>query len=203
MSKSYSPIEVAKNRAKKIKRAIEILDSFRAKKIFNATEVLKIFTELGYEGEIWDKVKDIVYNVAVYPTKHEIYPKLKSYDSMASKLLIISFIGLIASTVLTFLGKEPVLTFLILMLTLIMVNVAYLMKLYVSSKLRKIYSQVDIDEYSEDLKKAINLLMARLRGEVKKAKIPLEDIKIKLYFDDYTGIKVVSRKKNVFIASLK
>ncbi len=203
MSRVVSPAEIAKNRAKKIKRAIELLDSLRARQIYNATEVLKIFTELGYEGEIWEKTKDIVYDIAVLPTKHEDYPKLKSYDNIASKLLLFSFIGLIVSTVMTFMNYEPYLTFIIITITLITVNISYLLKLYISSKLRRIYSQADIEKYDEDFKKAINLLIARLRGELKKAKIPVENVELKLYFDDYTGIKILRTKKKLYFVTLK
>lgn len=198
-----SPAEMARDRAKKIKRAIELLDSLRARRTFNATEVLKIFTELGYEGEIWEKTKDIVYDVAVLPTKHESYPKLKTYDSVASKLLLFSFIGLIVSTAMTFMNYEPYLTFIVITITLITVNISYILKLYISSKLRRIYSQADIERYDEDLKKAINTLIARLRGELKKAKIPLESVELKLYFSDYNGIKILKTKKNLHYATLK
>ncbi len=205
MSRKYSPIEVARGRAKKIKKLIELLDSLRAGRRFNALEAKKLLEELGYEDDMWGDVGSAVEEIASIPLHHPLFPRLRRYDNIAGQLLTASFAGLVGSAVLMFMNASETLTFYILLATLVMLNISYVLKLYVTSKVKAIYaSSRDVLEKHEPLlKKAVNTLIARLRGELKKARIEPSQVRLKLYHDDYTGIRVVKRGKSSVEAVLK
>lgn len=205
MSRKYSPLDVARNRAKKLKKLIEILDSLRARKRFNGLEAKKLLEDLGYEDEPWSSVRDAVDEIASVPLNHPLFPKLRRYDGIASQLLTASFAGLVASAVLMFLNMSETLTFYILLATLAMLNVSYVLKLYVTAKVKSIYAESgEVFEKHEQLfYRAINTLIARLRGELKKARIEPSEVRLKLYNDDYTGIRILKRKKGYVEATLK
>ncbi len=205
MSRKYSPVEVARSRAKKIKKLIELLDSLRARRRFNGLEAKKILEDLGYEDEPWSDVVKAVEEIASVPLNSPLFPRLRRYDSVASQLLTASFAGLVGASVLMFIGASEALTFYILLATLVMLNISYVLKLYVTAKVKAIYAGAGdvLEKHEALLQKAVNILVARLRGEARKAGIEPGEVKLKLYYDDYTGIRVVERKKGYIVARLK
>ncbi len=205
MSRRFSPIDAARDRAKKLKKLVEILDSLRARRRFNGLEAKKLLDELGYEDEPWSSVREAVDEIASVPLNHPLFPKLKRYDSIAGQLLTASFAGLIASAVMMFLNINETLTFYVLLATLAMLNVSYILKLYVTAKVKSIYAESSevFEKHGQLFYRAVNILLARLRGELKKARIEPSEVRLKLYMDDYTGIKVLKRKKDYVEATLK
>lgn len=139
------------------------------------------------------------------PTQDKSYSKIRRIDSLSDTLFIVSFASMIGALVLLLLNFEPIISYLVLLLTLIVLNVSYLMKFYVSMRLRNIYlsRRQEIEAYNELFRKAVDNLVSRLRGEIKKAGIEISEVEFKLYSADYTGLVVVEEKGGMYKLKFK
>lgn len=202
---SQSPREKSRKKAKIMKELITELDAIRSLKLFNTSHALRYLSELKLEGELWKEVTQALKKIALMPTEDKSFPKIRRIDSISDILFMVSFAGMIGALVLLLLNLEPVVSYLVLLLTLIVLNISYFMKFYVSMRLRNIYlsRSQEIEAYNDLLRKAIDNLVSRLRGEIKKAGIEAKEVEFKLHNGDYTGLVVVEKKGGVYKLKFK
>ncbi len=199
MPRMYSPREFAREKAKKLKFLVESIDSYRAGYFVSLQEIKKTIGDLDLENHIidWNKVIECLNDIISIPQRDRRFNRIIRFDKVSSRLLKISFIGLVISTILIVMGQNPHITFSALLTTLLLTNISYIMRLYVSMNINKIYRERwdEVTKYDEFLRKIVNVLLARLRGELKKTGIDISRVKIKLYHRDYDGIKVLKEPR--------
>ncbi|QOJ79549.1 hypothetical protein IG193_03575 [Infirmifilum lucidum] len=202
---SLTPFERARKRAKLIKETIEDLDAIRAFKLFNPSRALRNLRELKLEGELWRELGDALTEIAQVPSRDKSFPRLKKIDSISDKLFIASFGLMVGSLILLLFNYEALISYLVLILSLIVLNISYLLKFYVSVKVRSVYmSNIGVVKaHGELMKRAVDSLVPRLRGELKKAGIEAGRVKLTLFHGDYTGLVIVEEKKGVYKLKLR
>jgi len=202
---SLTPREKSRRKAKIIKELIEELDAIRAFRLFNTSRALRYISELRLEGDLWREVQIVLKTIALWPTQDKSFPRIKRADSIADILFMASFAGMIGSLILMLLNLELFLAYIFLLSTLVLMNLSYILKFYVSVKIRNIYlsRRSELEGYDGLLKKAVDNLLFRLRGELKKAGIGLSEVDFKLYNGDYAGLVVEEEKKGVYKLKFK
>lgn len=188
-----------------LKQLIEDIDSIRALRLFNTSQALKSMSELGLEGGTWESLREALRKIALMPTQDPRFPKLRKVDRVSDALFVVSFAVMTSALLFLLLGYGPVLSYSALLISLITLNISYLMKFYVSMGLRSIYlSRLEEIRGMDGLfKKAADALIARLRGELKKAGIDSRQVALTLYNSDYAGIVVLKEKRGSVKAALK
>jgi len=202
---SLTPRERARRRAKLLKEVIEDLDAIRALRLFNPSRALRNLSELGLEGDLWKELRDALTRIALIPSRDKSYPRLKRVDSISDAMFIASFASMVGALILVLLNYEPLVSYFALLLSLIALNISYLLKFYVSVKLRGIYlsNSSIVKAHGELLKRATDSLISRLRGELKKAGIDARQVKFNLYNSDYSGLIVIEAKRGVYKMRLR
>ncbi|PLJ78311.1 hypothetical protein [Infirmifilum sp. SLHALR2] len=202
---SLTPRERARKRAKLLKEVIEDLDAIRALRLFNPSRALRNLSELGLEGDLWKELCEALTRIALIPSRDKSYPRLKRIDSISDAMFIASFASMVGALILVLLNYEPLVSYFALLLSLIALNISYLLKFYVSVKLRGIYlsNSSTVKAHGELLKRATDSLISRLRGELKKAGIDARQVKFNLYNSDYSGLVVVEAKRGVYKMRLR
>lgn len=202
---SLSPRERSRKRAKLMKELVEELDAIRALKLFNTSRSLRYIYDLKLEGELWKNVTEVLKKISLIPTQAENFSKIKRIDTLADIIFMGSFAGMVGALVLLLLNLEPILSYFILLFTLIILNISYIMKFYVSVKLRSIYlsRSEELKTYNELFRKAVDNIVSRLRGELKKAGLDPREVEFKLYHGDYTGLIIIEEKKGVYKLKIK
>ncbi len=202
---SVAPRERARKRAKLIKETIEDLDAIRALKLFNPSRALRNLRELKLEGELWRELGEALTEIALIPSRDKTFPRLKKIDSISDKLFIASFGLMVGSLILLIFNYEALVSYLVLLFSLVVLNISYLLKFYVGVKLRSIYvSNIGVVKaYGELMKRAIDSLVPRLRGELKKAGMDTGQLRLTLFHGDYTGLVIVEEKKGVYKLKLR
>ncbi|UNQ72848.1 hypothetical protein [Infirmifilum sp. NZ] len=202
---SLTPRERARRRAKLLKEVIEDLDAIRALRLFNPSRALRNLSELGLEGDLWKELREALTRIALIPSRDKSYPRLKRIDSISDAMFIASFASMVGALILVLLNYEPLISYFALLLSLIALNISYLLKFYVSVKLRGIYlsNSSIVKAHGELLKRATDSLISRLRGELKKAGVDARQVKFNLYNSDYSGLVVVEAKRGVYKMRLR
>jgi len=192
------------DRVRLLKYLIEALDSARIGNIKDIDKISRVIQDLGLRKTTsidWDHVLQEVTYIYEIPKKDKEYTKVVKLDKLALFFTIFSFLGLIVIGVATYLFKNIFLYNISIIITLISVNLIYIIRFYTSMKINKIYlSHIDdLEEHGIILKEAINTLLPRLRSELKKNNFSLDDFKLNLKLIDYKWILV--KKKLSFIRS--
>jgi len=202
---SLTPRERARKRAKLLKEVIEDLDAIRALRLFNPSRALRNLSELGLEGDLWKELREALTRIALIPSRDKSYPRLKRIDSISDAMFIASFASMVGALILVLLNYEPLVSYFALLLSLIALNISYLLKFYVSVRLRGIYlsNSSIVKAHGELLKRATDSLISRLRGELKKASVDARQVKFNLYNSDYSGLVVVEAKRGVYKMRLR
>jgi len=202
---SLTPRERARRRAKLLKEVIEDLDAIRALRLFNPSRALRNLSELGLEGDLWKELREALTRIALIPSRDKSYPRIKRVDSISDAMFIAFFASMVTALILVLLNYEPLISYFALLLSLIALNISYLLKFYVSLKLRSIYlsNSSIVKAHGELLKRATDSLISRLRGELKKAGIDTRQVKFNLYNSDYSGLIVIEAKRGVYKMRLR
>ena len=193
---AMTPRERSLKRAKLMKRLAEDLDAVRAQRLFNTAGALRALSELGLSDGLWSELRQLLVEIARIPQREPIFPRVRRFDSISNSLLWASLaLSLTSLLSLALLRGSEVLVFIFMVSALVLLNVAYALKLYVLAKLRWIYSK-HIDEIrSRDdlLRRAVDQLLARMRGELRKAGVEPSSVTFKMYSGDYSQLRVVKR----------
>uniref|UniRef100_A0A7C3WQP7 Uncharacterized protein n=1 Tax=Thermofilum pendens TaxID=2269 RepID=A0A7C3WQP7_THEPE len=202
---SISPRERALRRAKTLRRLAEELDALRALKLFNTTGALRALEELELRGDTWDELKGFLRFVASIPSREPHFPKMRKMDKVSNVLLAVSFAASLASLILVVLLQGELLVYLLVTSALILLNAAYILKLYVFAKLRSAYAR-HLDEIKSGeplLRKAVDQAIARMRGELRKAGADPSSVTLDMYFSDYSQVRVVEKKRGRYKLALR
>jgi len=191
-----TPRERSLKRARLMKRLVEDLDAVRAHRLFNTSGALRALSELGLSEGVWLELREFLVEVAKIPQREPIFPRVKKFNSAADAILWASLALSLTSLVLLAIHASAAVVVLMIS-ALVLLNVAYALKLYVLAKLRWIYSK-HINEISgrdDLLRRAIDQLLARMRGELRKAGVEPSSVSFKLYHDDYSQLRTVRRSR--------
>ncbi len=202
---SQSPRELALRRAKTLKRLAEELDAVRALKLFDARGALRALDELELRGEVWDELRAFLRLVASIPTKEPYFPKVRKVDRVSNYLLLASFVASLASLILLAMPHSGVLSYLMIIAALLLLNAAYILKLYVFARLRSAYAS-HLDEIKGGealLRRAVDQVLAKMRGELRKAGASPSSVTLDMYFSDYSQVRVVEKKRGRYKLALK
>ena len=202
---SVSPREQALRRAKTLKRLAEELDAVRALKLFDTTSALRALDELELRGDTWDQLRVFLRFVASIPSKEPYFPRVRRVDRVSNYLLFASFAASLASLIMVAVLHNGVVSYLMIIAALLLLNVAYILKLYVFAKLRSAYAS-RLDEIKDGealLKKAVDHVLAKMRGELRKAGATPSSVTLVMYFSDYSQVRVVGKRRGRYKLALK
>ncbi|MEM4790369.1 MAG: hypothetical protein QXQ60_00040 [Thermofilum sp.] len=196
-----SPRERALKRAKLMKRLVEQLDAVRALKLFNTADALRAMSELSLSGDPWSELRSALTEIAKIPQREPFFAKIRRFDKVSNTLLWISLAFSISSLLmLSILHLEGSLAVLLMIAALVLLNIAYTLKLYVLTKLRWIYASRSSEIRGKDdlFRRSADQLLARMRGELRKAGVDPSTVTFKLYFDDYSQLRVVGKGRGFY-----
>lgn len=205
MVMSEAPREKARRKAKQLKRLVEELDAIRAMRLFNTSEAARLVKVLGLEDKMWEDVVNALSEISLVLVKHPNFNKIKRVDGFSTYLFATSFVASLITLVLLLLNFQPPLAYVTLLVSLILLNVSYLAKLYVSISIHRVYleNRKEIEKHSSLLKKAVESSLAKLRGELRKAGINPLEVEFKLYHSDYPQLSEVKSKGQMHILRFK
>jgi len=194
VSASISRRERIRRRAKKIKSLIEMLDNVRAGFYSDLDKIEDLFKEL--------KLKDAPYRpssvlksakaILQLPQKSPEYPRLKKLGRVATYLLFIGLAGLVIATFVLILNLSYYIYLAIITAVLVIVNISYFTKVYISQKIVKIYTEheSEFERHGEIIKTMIEYLLLKYRDEVRKLGLDPRHVNLKLRYSDYKGLSV-------------
>jgi len=196
--------ESSLKRIRQLKYLIEALDSSRIGNVRNIARISDLIDDLELEKSSsvdWKKVLDEIEYIYEIPKKDKEYTKILRLEKFSLILAFLSFIGIIGMGIAMYAFKNFFIYNFSLVLALLAINMAYIIKFYVSIKINKIYlAHIDeLEKHGNIVKEAINFLLPKLRAELKKARYPLEDFRLNLKLVDYDWISV--RKKPSILRS--
>ena len=195
--------EEVKRRVKLFAFLIKALDGFRVGFYTDISRIREALVELGLPNKPvdWNEVLAAIEDIAKIPSRDPSYERLIRLERAATWLFGVSLIVLVSSLVLMFGLSNIYLSFIATMIAFALTNVGYFLKIYVSYRTSQIYSRNYslLEKRGAVLKRAIELLLSRLRGELRKLGISPSEYRINLYNSDYRGIYVI--KKPSFIRS--
>lgn len=196
-----SPRERALKRARQIKRLVEHLDAVRALKLFSTAEAVKTLNELELRGDPWSELVSVLLEVARIPQREPVFTRIKRLDKLSNIILLVSLaLSLGSLLMLTVIPLNGFVAVILMVSALFLLNAAYVLKLYVVSKLRWIYARhSDVIQGRDALfRRAIDQLLARMRGELRKAGVDPSSISFKLYFNDYSQLRVLGKGRSFY-----
>ncbi len=200
--KSYS--KPTGNRIRAFKFLIEALDSARIGDAKNIEKIDLVIQDLNLKKTTtldWENVLNEVKYISEIPKRDKAYSLILKLNKIISFLTILSFLGLIVMALAFYTIKNFLIYNLSIIITLISVNLIYIIRFYISMKINKVYlSHIDeLEIHGKILRDAVNILLPRLRSELKKNKISLDDFVLELKLTDYQWIKI--KKKPSFLRS--
>ena len=199
---------VSRRRIRKLVSFIEAIDSFRIGYVTNIDQLAIEYRRLELSGRTrkWKEIRRDLEEVAVKGLKVPEIRKLMNRDKKLDKYYKYSLIFLAISMVPFLMGIGGRLTFLIMLMALTAVNAVLIYRLYLHDKVVYLYysNRHLFKDASARLREDVNRLLLELKREARRAQIPLESIRLKLYNTDYEGIRVVkepSRVRKYFLVS--
>jgi len=202
---SASPRERALRRAKTLKRLAEELDALRALKLFDTASALRALDELELRGETWDELRGFLRFVASIPSREPYFLKVRRMDRVSNYLLLASFAMSLTSLASIAVLHSDMFAYLLIIAALILLNAAYVLKLYVLAKLKSAYAS-HLDEIKGGealLKKAVEQTLAKMRGELRKAGATPSSVVLDMHFSDYSQVRVMEKKRGRYKLALK
>lgn len=190
------------DKVRALKGLIEALDGYRVGRYTNLEKVERAIVELNLKLPYdWEEVKKDIHDILSLPRTSPIFQKLERYDRLATRLTRLNLLLLLlalAAYLARFWIAQRLLDFaaLTLILTaLIIMNVAYYLRVYVSMKIDAIYVEKlpELEKKGERLRAVINYLIRLLRRELVARKYSLEAFTLKLWVPDYSGIKIIKK----------
>lgn len=196
MSKA-SAIRSARRRISALVGLIEGLDSVRVGIHSDLRKLRRLSSEVDDLSSVidWSRIFQCSEYILRIPEKSPRYAKLRRLEKLSSHLLLASFAGLIVSILLTYIISGLQVSFYSLFVVLVLTNIAYVLRFYVSNSIGKIYTEriKELEEYGKPIREAINKLIARLRAELKRIGHNPRGFKLRLKLIDYRGIEVVKK----------
>jgi len=179
-----------------LRDAITLLDSVRIGFYIDIASLEKSLAELRLKDapigveRILEEAKAIL-NI---PVRAPEFPRLRRLNRLASALLVIGFLSLVASMAMIFFLKFNYLLYaLSLVIALVCINASYFIRIYISHRIVRIYvrNKSELEKRGEIIKQAIEYLLTKLRDEVRKLGLNPANYTIELRNTDYKGLKVV------------
>lgn len=182
-----------------MKRIVEDLDAIRALRLFNTSDTIRLISRAGLEDELWEKTKSSLREIALILVNHPDFRKIERADRISTYMFVASFAASLTALILMLLNVNIVLSYLVLLASLIILNASYIGKLYVGVSVRRVYMErrSDVEKHGELLKKAAENALSKLRGELRKAGMDPSQVTFKLYFNDYSPLKQVGSSKGM------
>ncbi len=191
------PKERILKRIEDLQFLIESLDALRVGLYADIGKVEKTLTEL--------KLKDLPVSskrvvaearaILEIPKRSPEYKRLEKLNSIANPLLIVGLVGLVIASIVLVLNLDYTIYLCIMFFVLASVNIAYIIKVYISQRISRIYMKHadELELRGGVLKKAIEHLIVRLRDEIRKLGIDPTTYKLSLRNPDYRGLRVVKK----------
>lgn len=201
-----SPRERALRKAKLMKKLVEQLDAVRALKLFNTADALRKMSELSLTGDQWSELRSVLTEIARIPQREPLYAKIRRFDKVSNMILWISLaLSLSSLLMLALIQAGDYLAVVLMVGALVLLNLAYMLKLYVLTKLRWIYisHSGEIREKDDLFRRSADQLLARMRGELRKAGVEPSTVTFKLYFSDYSQLRVVGKGRGFYRLTFK
>lgn len=190
------------DKVKALKGLIEALDGYRVGRYTNLQRVERTIVELNLKLPYdWEEVKKDINDILALPRTSPMFERLERYDRLAARLTRLNLIFLLLA-LSAYLARYwipywllNVAALTLILAALIIVNMAYYLRIYVSMKIDAIYVEKlpELEKKGERLKAVINFLIRLLRRELVARKYNLETFTLKLWVPDYSGIKIVKK----------
>lgn len=190
------------DKVKALKVLIEALDGYRVGRYTSLEKVERIIAELNLKlPHDWGEIKKDIHAVLTLPRTSPAYQRLEKLDRLAARLTRLN-LALLLLALAAYLTRFWLAHWLLdaaalalILAALVIVNVAYSLRVYVSMKIDVIYAEKlqELEKRGEKLRALVNYLIRLLRRELVARKYNLETFTLKLWVHDYSGIKVVKK----------
>lgn len=182
-------------RARKLRRLIEALDGYRVGRYTDVGGVEELVEELGLSLPYnWSEVRRDIEEILSIPRKAPGHRRLKRLEALSSSLSKAN-LAIIGAAVLSYLAGNPYAFVALAVSSLVVLNMAYFLKAYVSFKVSEAYSSRldELEALGARIKETVEFLLRQLRRELRSMGYRLEEYRLKLWVPDYAGIQIVKK----------